>query len=81
MTNGDRIRTFSNEQLALILMCAVDACLTTDCEPIQIKKDNDKCNASQINVRRFTNGNYIRTRCNIQNQAGTRWLVEHLQST
>ena len=49
MTNGDRIRTFSNEQLALTLMCPVDACLTMDCEPIQIKKDNGKCNASQIN--------------------------------
>lgn len=34
MTNGDRIRTFSNEQLALTIMCPVDACLTFDSEPI-----------------------------------------------
>lgn len=44
MTNGDRIRTFSNEQLALALMCPVDACLTMDCESIQIKKENGECN-------------------------------------
>ena len=43
MTNGDRIRTFSNEQLALSLMCPVDNCLTLESEPITIKKDNGEC--------------------------------------
>lgn len=48
MTNGDRIRTFSNEQLALSLMCPVDNCLTLESEPITIKKDNGECkNAPQ----------------------------------
>ena len=27
VTNGDRVRRFSNEQLALMLMCPNDACL------------------------------------------------------
>ena len=43
MTNGDRIRTFSNAQLACSLMCPVDNCLTFDDEPITIKKDSGKC--------------------------------------
>lgn len=43
MTNGDRIRTFSDEQLALTIICPVDACLTLDSEPITIKKDNGQC--------------------------------------
>lgn len=38
MTNGDRIRTFSNEQLALILMCPNEACL----DDIECKKNDDK---------------------------------------
>lgn len=43
MTNGDRIRTFSDEQLAFITMCPVEACLTLDNEPITIKRDCGKC--------------------------------------
>lgn len=43
MTNGDRIRTFSDELLALTIMCPVEACLTEEDEPITIMKDNDKC--------------------------------------
>lgn len=43
MTNGDRIRTFSDSQLALSLMCPVDACLTLDSEPITAKKDSGQC--------------------------------------
>ena len=43
MTNGDRIRTFSDEQLALITTCPVEACLTLDNEPITIKRDCGKC--------------------------------------
>lgn len=35
MTNGDRIRTFSNEQLALTLMCPNDAGL----DEIECRKD------------------------------------------
>lgn len=43
MRNGDRIRTFSDAQLALILMCPVDACLTFDDEEITIRKDSGAC--------------------------------------
>lgn len=43
MTNGDRIRTFSDAHLALCLMCPVDACLTYDYETITIKKESGSC--------------------------------------
>jgi len=43
MTNADRIRTFSNEQLALTIMCPNDACLADiECP----KSDNELLPAS-----------------------------------
>lgn len=41
MTNGDRVRTFSNEQLALILMCPNEACF----DDIECRKteENNHC--------------------------------------
>ena len=32
MTNGDRIRMFSNEQIALVLMCPIEAMLADEDE-------------------------------------------------
>ena len=49
MTNGDRIRTFSDEQLALVLMCPVEACLTFDNEEITIKRDSEVCDKETLN--------------------------------
>lgn len=42
MTNGDRIRTFSNEQLALMLMCPNEACLD-DIECRENESDKNTC--------------------------------------
>lgn len=43
MTNGDRIRSFSDEQLALSIMCPVENCLTFDTEEISRLHDKGEC--------------------------------------
>lgn len=49
MTNGDRIRTFSDEQLAFVLMCPVEAGLTFDNEEITIKFYSGVCDKETLN--------------------------------